>query len=40
MTTQAHPQFAVAPVSEARTPADLAFIITQDNQVWLNFLYH
>ena len=37
---QAHPQLSVIPVSEARTPADLAFIIAQDDQVWLNFLNH
>ena len=37
---QAHPQLVVVPVSEAITPADLAFIIAQDDQVWLNFLNH
>ena len=35
---QAHSQLAVVPVSEPRTPADLAFIVAQDDQVWLNFL--
>ena len=40
LLTQAHSQLAVVPVSEARTPADLAFIIAQGDQVWLNFLNH
>ena len=40
LLTQAHSQLAVVPVSQARTPADLAFIIAQDDQVWLNFLNH
>ena len=35
---RSHPQLAVVPVSEPRTPADLAFIVAQDDQVWLNFL--
>ena len=37
---QAHSQLAVVPVSEPKTPADLAFIVVQDDQVWLNFLNH
>ncbi len=37
---QAHSQLAIVPVSEPRTPADLAFIVEQDDQVWLNFLNH
>ena len=37
---QAHSQLAVVPVSEPRTPADLAFIVPQEDQVWLNFLNH
>ena len=40
LLTRAHPQLAVVPVSEPRTPADLAFILAQDDQVWLNFLNH
>ena len=40
LLTQAHQQLAVVPVSEPRTPADLAFIVPQDDQVWLNFLNH
>lgn len=40
LLTQAHQQLAVVQVSEPRTPADLAFIIPQDDQVWLNFLNH
>ena len=40
LLTQAHSQMAVVPVSEPRTPADLAFIVAQDDQVWLNFLNH
>jgi len=40
MLIQAHSQLAVVPVSETRTPADLAFILTQGDQVWLNFLNH
>jgi len=37
---QAQPQLAVVPVSKPRTPADLAFIVAQTDQVWLNFLNH
>ena len=37
---QAHSQLAVVPVSQPRTPADLAFIVVQGDQVWLNFLDH
>ncbi len=37
---QAHSQLAIVPVSKPRTPADLAFIVQQDDQVWLNFLNH
>ena len=37
---QAHSQLAIVPVSESRTPADLAFIVPQEDQVWLNFLNH
>ena len=40
LLTQAHSQLVVVPVSEARTPADLAFILAQGDQVWLNFLNH
>lgn len=40
LLTQAHQQLAVIPVSEPRTPADLAFIVPQNDQVWLNFLNH
>ena len=37
---RAHPQLAVVPVAEPRSPADLAFIVQQDDIVWLNFLNH
>jgi cyclohexadienyl dehydratase len=40
LLAQAHQQLAVIPVSEPRTPADLAFIVAQDDQVWLNYLNH
>jgi cyclohexadienyl dehydratase len=40
LLTQAHSQLAIVPVSKPITPADLAFIVTQDDQVWLNFLNH
>jgi len=40
LLTQAHSQLAVVPVSKPITPADLAFIVTQEDQVWLNFLNH
>jgi cyclohexadienyl dehydratase len=33
---QAHAQLVIVPVSEPRTPADLAFIVAQGDQVWLN----
>jgi cyclohexadienyl dehydratase len=35
-----HPELAIVPVSEPRSPADLAFIVPQDDQVWINFLNH
>jgi cyclohexadienyl dehydratase len=35
-----HSQLAIVPVSEPRTPADLAFIVAQDDYIWLNFLNH
>jgi cyclohexadienyl dehydratase len=35
-----HSQLAVVPVSEPRTPADLAFIVSQEDYIWLNFLNH
>ena len=35
-----HPQLAVVPVAQGRSPADLAFITIQGDQVWLNFLNH
>lgn len=35
-----HPQLAIVPVSAPRSPADLAFIVPQEDQVWLNFLNH
>lgn len=37
---QAHPALTLVPVSEPRSPADLAFIVSQEDQVWLNFLNH
>jgi cyclohexadienyl dehydratase len=37
---QSHPQLAIVPVSDPRSPADLAFIVRQDDFVWLNFLNH
>jgi len=40
LLTQAHSQLAVVAVSEARSPADLAFIVPQNDQIWLNFLDH
>jgi len=40
LLTQAHQQLAVVPVSETRTPADLAFIVAQGDQLWLNYLNH
>lgn len=35
-----HPQLAIVPVSEAKSPADLAFIVPQQDFIWLNFLNH
>lgn len=35
-----HPQLAIVPVSAPRSPADLAFIVPQEDQVWINFLNH
>jgi cyclohexadienyl dehydratase len=35
-----HAELAIVPVSAPRSPADLAFIVPQDDQVWINFLNH
>jgi len=35
-----HPQLVVVPVERPRKPADLALIVAQDDQVWLNYLNH
>lgn len=35
-----HPQLAIVPVRAPRSPAYLAFITPQDDQVWINFLNH
>ena len=35
---KSHRQLAVVPVSAPKSPADLAFIIAQDDLIWLNFL--
>ena len=35
-----YPQLAVIPVDKPRSPADLAFITPQSDQVWINFLNH
>jgi cyclohexadienyl dehydratase len=37
---QVHPALSLVPVSEPLSPADLAFIVSQGDQVWLNFLNH
>ena len=37
---QSHPQLALVPVSAPISPADLAFIVAQGDQIWLNFLNH
>ena len=38
--TQSHPQLAVVPVSKPKSPADLAFIVSQNDCVWINYLNH
>ena len=35
-----YPQLTVVPVDKPRSPADLAFITPQDDQVWINYLNH
>lgn len=37
---QTYPELVVVPVSKPRKPADLAFIVQQEDMVWLNFLNH
>jgi len=37
---QTHPQMTVVPVERPKKPADLALIVAQDDQVWLNYLNH
>ena len=37
---QTYPSLAVVPVKTPRSPADLAFMVAQQDQVWLNFLNH
>ena len=35
-----YPQLAIVPVDKPRSPADLAFITPQTDQVWINYLNH
>jgi cyclohexadienyl dehydratase len=35
-----YPQLAIVPVDKPRSPADLAFITPQNDQVWINYLNH
>ena len=35
-----YPQLAIVPVDQPRSPADLAFIAPQTDQVWINYLDH
>ncbi len=37
---RAYPQLAMVPVDKPRSPADLAFITPQNDQVWINYLNH
>ena len=37
---QTYPQLAIVPVDKPRSPADLAFITPQTDQVWINYLNH
>ncbi len=37
---QAHSSLMIVPVDKPAAPADLAFIVAQDDQVWLNYLNH
>ena len=36
---QNYPELAMVPV-EPRSPADIAFMVTQDDTIWLNYLNH
>ena len=40
LLVQTYPQLAVVPVDKPRSPADLAFIAPQTDQVWINYLNH
>ena len=35
-----YPQLAIVPVQQPKKPADLAFIVPQNDMVWLNYLNH
>ena len=35
-----HSQLRIVPVERPRKPADLALIVAQDDQIWLNYLNH
>ena len=35
-----HPQLVIVPVEHPRKPADLALIVAQNDQLWLNYLNH
>jgi cyclohexadienyl dehydratase len=37
---KSHPQLAIVSVTRPRSPADLAFIVPQDDFVWINFMNH
>jgi cyclohexadienyl dehydratase len=40
LLVKSHPQMVIVPVSKPRSPADLAFIVAQEDYIWLNFLNH
>jgi len=37
---EAHDVLAIVPVEEPAAPADIAFLVAQGDQVWLNYLNH
>lgn len=37
---EAHDVLAIVPVEEPAAPADIAFLVAQNDQVWLNYLNH
>ena len=37
---ETYPELAIVPVEEPKSPTPLAWLIDQDDQVWINYINH